>query len=69
MELEVFIHLVDIGKDIAHNPRDDALHLWVSKHTLHCMGFTRRGLTVGKNGAIVPAQYICKKINSILCIN
>ena len=58
MELQVLVHVVNMGENIAHNSGDDSLQVIVSQHPFHCMCFSRRGLTIGKDGSIEPTEHI-----------
>ena len=62
VELEIFVHLVDVGEDVGHDSGDNALHMLVAQHSLHGMRLSGRRLTVGKDGSIVTAQHICDYI-------
>ena len=45
-------------KNVVDNSGDDSLFVGVVDDAFHGVRLATRGLTVGKYGAIIPAQYI-----------
>lgn len=52
---------------ILHDTGNYSLLLWVSHDPLHCVGFTRRRLSVCENCAIVAVKDIYKTKKTIIC--
>ena len=66
VKLEVLVHLVDVGEDVADDARDDPLQLCVAQHSLHRVRLSRRRLPVREDRSVVAAQHICKARKSAL---
>ena len=58
MELEIFLHGVDVVEDIVDDPGDDPLHARVVDHPLHGVGLPAGRLTVCKYCSIIPVENI-----------
>ena len=59
VKLQILVHLVDIGEDVADDSWNDALHLLTTKHSLHRMRLTGRRLPVREDCSVVATEYIC----------
>ena len=66
VELQVFLHGVDVVENIIDNSGDDSLHGRVIDDSLHGVGLARGGLSISKYGSVVTTQNICKHKKSIV---
>ena len=58
MELEIFLHGVDVVEDIVDDSGNNALHAGVVDDPLHGVSLPAGSLTVRKYCSIVPVQNI-----------
>ena len=66
MKLEVLVHLVDVGEDVADDAWDDSLQLSVAQHSFHRVRLSRGRLSVREDRSVVAAQHICNAHTSAL---